>query len=238
VHKWRQNYEHFLQNARQRYTPSIDTSQRLQPYFPELEFVVRPHLFVPTPSKLLTSTGKNDTRSIAIIGAIGKHKGSQIVLDCARLAHARDYPVHFNVVGYTDINKELAKLPNVTITGAYTEDTVHTILDDLNCEIAWFPAVWPETFSYTLSIALEVGLFPVAFDMGAISSRLRKIDWGYLMPIQKMTRPSAVLSELINIEPTPVPDDLHAQIVHRYDNLLGDYYGIADAFGVPEHANS
>jgi hypothetical protein len=36
------------------------------------------------------------------------------------------------------------------------------------------PSVWPETYSYTLSIALQCGLPVLAFDIGAISKRIRE----------------------------------------------------------------
>ena len=36
-------------------------------------------------------------------------------------------------------------------------------------------ALWPETYSYTLSIALLAGLPVVAFDIGAIARRIREI---------------------------------------------------------------
>ena len=38
------------------------------------------------------------------------------------------------------------------------------------------PSVWPETYSYTLSIALQAGLPVAAFDIGAIARRIRAFE--------------------------------------------------------------
>jgi len=81
------------------------------------------------------------------------------------------------VLGYTDRDDCFRDLNNSWITGRYAEAELHDRLIDLGADIAWFPAVWPETYSFTLSAALAAGILPAAFDFGAIASRLREIGW-------------------------------------------------------------
>src|SRR2546427_7883740 len=44
----------------------------------------------------------------------------------------------------------------------------------LQPDLAWFPAQWPETYSYTLSACLAAGLPIVAPEIGAFPERDRK----------------------------------------------------------------
>ena len=46
-------------------------------------------------------------------------------------------------------------------------------------DVVWFTALWPETYSYTLSAAIEAGLPIVAPNIGAFAERLygRKNSW-------------------------------------------------------------
>ena len=52
----------------------------------------------------------------------------------------------------------------------------HPIVGDL-------PAIWPETWSFALSDALNSGLPVVAFDIGAPGERLRALGRGHLLPL-------------------------------------------------------
>ena len=55
--------------------------------------------------------------------------------------------------------------------------------------MVWLPSVWPETYSYTLSIALQAGLPVAAFDIGAIARRLREVGLGdSLLPLSMATQ--------------------------------------------------
>ncbi len=47
--------------------------------------------------------------------------------------------------------------------------------------LAWFPAQWPETYSYTLSACLRARLPVVAPDIGAFGERMRGREWTWIM---------------------------------------------------------
>lgn len=46
----------------------------------------------------------------------------------------------------------------------------------------WFPGVWPETYSYTLSIPIRLCIPCLTSDLGAIASRLHTHHWGETYP--------------------------------------------------------
>ena len=50
------------------------------------------------------------------------------------------------------------------------------------CDVLWFPGRIPETYSYTLDVALASGLPIVASDLGAVAERLRAAGRGTLLP--------------------------------------------------------
>lgn len=48
----------------------------------------------------------------------------------------------------------------------------------------WFPGVWPETYSYTLSIPVRLRIPCLSTDLGAIASRIQANHWGETYPWQ------------------------------------------------------
>jgi hypothetical protein len=49
--------------------------------------------------------------------------------------------------------------------------------------VGFLPALWPETWSYTLSQMWQAGLSVVAFDLGAQAERIRATRRGRLLPL-------------------------------------------------------
>ena len=156
-----------------------------------------------------------------MIGAIGVEKGAEVLRDCLRDADARKLPIHFYLVGFSDRDNELLRSRRITITGRYAEDEVFERLEKSNCHFAFLPSVWPETFSYTLSIALAAGLYPVCFDLGAQRERVSKEGLGHLMPLQ--FTPSEINDALLALDPPLRPKSLPDQAA-QYADIWKDYY--------------
>jgi len=126
------------------------------------------------------------------------------------------------VVGYTDRDGDLKTLGNVEITGRYVETEAVDRLISAAPDLVWFPAVWPETFSYTLSAVLTAGLFSIAFDIGAVASRIRAANAGALWPMQAMLDPSRLAERLIEepisqVRGQPDRPDYHNPLATYYD---------------------
>ena len=173
----------WLQGARRVTSPSADTAERLRRHFPALEVQVQPHAAPVAPVPLPPRTDKPGTFRVALIGAIGEHKGYRLLLQCARDARARQLPLEFVVIGYTQDDAPLLKTGKVFITGRYSEAEVPHLLRRERPDIAWSASVWPETWCYTLDYALQAELPVAAFDLGAIAERVRITAMGKLMPI-------------------------------------------------------
>ncbi|RKX41878.1 MAG: hypothetical protein DRP64_10735 [Verrucomicrobia bacterium] len=57
--------------------------------------------------------------------------------------------------------------------GPYANADVYELVEGISPDVIWFPALWPETYSYTLSIALHLGLPVVVPNIGAFVERVR-----------------------------------------------------------------
>ncbi len=187
-------FKTFFAACRHVVTPSRDTARHLAAAFPALSPTVLPHLHrggPPAPPRPLTN-------NILLLGAIGAHKGSALLLEVARLARLTHPELHFCVIGYTDIDGALLKLGNVTITGKYDPADFPSLLEESRAGIALFLHGWPETFSYTLTEAVMHGLTPLAPDIGAPADRIRASNIGALFCAP--ATPSEILSAIKDLQ--------------------------------------
>jgi glycosyltransferase involved in cell wall biosynthesis len=234
-----------LSNARKLFVPDIDGKRRLKRWFPQLTVEVRPHPEPELPAPKDTKRKKDalsripprnveGARRIAILGSIGPHKGSILIEQTAQAATERGLGIEFIIVGHTDRDKELKAIGNVIITGRFDEVDSVDLLRATNADFAWFPAVCPETYSYTLSAALKVGLQPVAFDFGAIASRLRDLQTGVLMPLELMLDPTRLADRLMALPKHKKRTLTSFEAAVYRSPILESYYGL----GRDNHARS
>jgi GT2 family glycosyltransferase len=232
VWAWRDRYARLLAGARLVFVPDDDVKARIRRYFPDAAIAVRPHPVVPR-KKTQTSrcppplAPKDNRRRVIILGAIGLAKGSKLLQDTAAAAAELQLPLEFVVIGSTDRDRELSKIGIVTVTGKYEEGAESGMLASAEADLAWFPAVWPETYSYTLSAVFEAGLFPVAFDLGAIANRIRAAGWGELLSISYMSDPPLLARRLTEIR-TPVAAARSKLCAQTYPDPHRSYYALDD----------
>jgi len=238
IEHWRERYRRFLCGARRIFAPSSDAAHRISAFFPKCseKIEIRPHpeaCLNPT-DILIGPKTREEILAVAVVGAIGPHKGSQLLLECAKDARQRDLPISFKVIGYTSVDEELQRW-GVSITGTYQNGELVRLLHEAHCPIAFFPAIWPETYSYTLSEAVRAGLFPVAFDLGAPAERIKEWGWGQLLPEALKWDAAAVNDALLSCEPIPLPDGLTGQLFcpnHHDSNLIEKYYNFGEGHPV------
>jgi GT2 family glycosyltransferase/glycosyltransferase involved in cell wall biosynthesis len=189
--------EELFAAARRVFTPSHDTALRLKEAFSEIDFEVVPHdpafplakprLKLPTPIRPLR---------VAIVGAVSIEKGADLLQSMAVDTQSRVLPIKFSVVGYSYARR--LDDSGIVETGPYeNEEEAFYVLRSLEPHIVFFPGLWPETFSYTLSIALAAGIPPVAFDIGSIAERLRIANIGAILDYRLSNDPGAVNDALL-----------------------------------------
>jgi GT2 family glycosyltransferase/2-polyprenyl-3-methyl-5-hydroxy-6-metoxy-1,4-benzoquinol methylase/glycosyltransferase involved in cell wall biosynthesis len=181
--EWRQNFSTVLNQARFVLTPSQDAGQRIRRYIPDAAIRVVPHKDLaqecvhPSPAV----TGNRPLR-IVVIGALSPIKGADIVEAVAKLAANQATPCEIHLLGYA--YRPLLTQPKacLTVHGAYEEADLDALLNWLKPDVAWFPAQWPETYSYTLSACLKAALPVVVPDIGAFAERIADRPWSWVIP--------------------------------------------------------
>ena len=165
IEAWRARFGEFLAAAARVIAPSHDVEARMHRYFPELPIVVWPH---PEPA------GKRAPPIVRVVtlGGLSPEKGLHVVADCAKDAQLRGLPLAFRVLGATA--QPIAQSPDVplTIHGSYDEAGLPALLAAERGDVLFFPAQVPETYSYTLSVALATDTPIVASAIGAFPERL------------------------------------------------------------------
>jgi glycosyltransferase involved in cell wall biosynthesis len=180
----REQSQSLLSGARQVFCPSLDVKFRMQRQLGLGNLVVRGNLEpdLPSPAAIVPDPSPS-TVGVGLIGFISRKKGMDLLLECAQAAQRDELPLRFVVIGYTENDARFSALPNVTITGRYLEGQAPQLIRDHRLQLALLPTLSPETYSFTLSIAIQSGLYPVAFDLGALSERIRVMNFGRLLPL-------------------------------------------------------
>ena len=162
---WRGAFGKLLRGADRLIAPSGDVSQRIGRYFPDVAIAVWPHPEPPPPPA-------PRVLRVVILGNLSPEKGLDVAAACALDARERRLPITFRVLGST--TEPVPQFPDapLTIHGQYEEGELARLLAAEKADVVWFPAQVPETYSYTLSVALASGLPVVASALGALPERL------------------------------------------------------------------
>jgi len=172
-----------LASARRVLTPSEDTAARIRRYFPSARPRVVPHeddTAIADPPAQVAIAGRC---RVCLVGAIGIHKGYQVLLDCARDAAERQLPLEFVVVGHTIDDSRLLATGRVFVTGEFAAEEAVELIKAQRATLAWLPSIFPETWCFTLAEAWRAGLKVAAFDIGAPAERIRRSGRGLLLPL-------------------------------------------------------
>ncbi|HWE98386.1 MAG TPA: glycosyltransferase [Caulobacteraceae bacterium] len=189
VEALRMRSAHWLAGARRVIAPSRDTADRIERYFPGLH-VERTEWEATAAMQVRAASARRGAVRVAVIGAIGDHKGYSVLLSCARDAARRALPLEFVVVGFTQDDDALLATGKVFITGAYVEGELDALLRRENPDLALFASVWPETWCFTLSHALASGVPILAFDIGAIGERVAEAAGPHRLVPHQMAPPA------------------------------------------------
>lgn len=190
VADWRQRNQRFLTGARQVLAPSHDTAQRIAAFAPSARVRVVAHTdmsaylaehpalhgSLPTPAPQPHS----GALKVVVLGALSAIKGADLLEAVAQEAARCGAAVEFHLLGYGYRHLQTQPRAQLTVHGAYEEADLPRLLQWLQPDLAWFPAQWPETYSYTLSACLQAGLPVLAPDLGAFAERLAGRQWSWL----------------------------------------------------------
>ena len=214
-----QLYKNFLNCAQKVISPSTSAAKIYQSVFPLKKLEVIPHRRHLVNIAMQEKTN-NSKLVIAIVGAIGPHKGDTVIRDLAKFIKDNNLPIELNIIGYA-ASMEIMLKNNVKISGAYIEEgEAIRKLSELKPDLIFIPSIWPETFCYVLDFALHLGIPPVVFDLGSQAERAKNLKWSTILPLSFSRDPKRLADALLKIDCDTVWNTRTKQLIHQNDQSL------------------
>ena len=195
--RWRREATSVFSAARVVTAPTRFTGETVARYSDELKVTWVPHRYLPEWPLVDSSARQGDYSVIAVVGALGREKGGELIESIAMRARDRQLPLRFVVIGDTHLRGGPQSLYEgyLYINGSYQREALPALLSRYNPRLAAFPAIWPETFCLTLSEVLRCGLPVCVPGFGALAERVRRLGGG--AEVVDWTSPDAWLDTIM-----------------------------------------
>lgn len=222
---WREQFRPLIENAARTIFPSNATKSIFDGLYRPSNPVVAPH------AALQLDTNRPPEKFVAksryvvgILGAIGREKGADLLEAIAVEANKNGAHLEFRLIGYAYRPLKLVKA-----TGPYQTKSLVDLIRKQQFDIVFFPALWPETYSYTLSYALDSGLPIVAPNLGAfperLSGRSNTMLFDHLSPADELLKKMQTFIENLS-NGVPVTAPVFANDASNPDFYMRDYMQI------------
>ena len=116
---------------------------------------------------------------IGFLGTLTQVKGGDVVNALCKNILNKELHIPITVIGPSLVPLQAA----VNVWGSYTPNDLPEIIGYQHINIILMPSIVPETFSYTISEAMKMGLPIVAFDIGAQGNRVKQYELGKVVPL-------------------------------------------------------
>jgi GT2 family glycosyltransferase/glycosyltransferase involved in cell wall biosynthesis len=237
IESWRLQHNWLFRHARRVTAPSADAAMRLSRHQRGAAVHVEPNLERVADAEPVCRPVQFARRPevsgvhVAVLGTLAVHKGYWAVRRLVERQDMNDGPVHVTLLGAVDAALPPLSSPRLVATGPYDGDgELAALLRETDPDVIWFAARWPETFSFTLSTAMETDLPIVAPRLGAFVERLEGFPRAHLYDPHLSHAAMAALLLLAagrqSTDPTPVPNIVPAAgsalvVVQRPDGRRG-----------------
>jgi GT2 family glycosyltransferase len=118
--------------------------------------------------------------NIGVIGSITFQKGAKILWDMAKIISANSKYKHVRLIIIGKIDEKY-KHSKMKILGSYERENLSYLVAKHEIDLIFIPSILGETFSYTTSEAMEMGLPIAVFDLGAQAEKIRKYKKGVVI---------------------------------------------------------
>lgn len=122
--------------------------------------------------------------NVAFIGGISDLKGAKVIKKTIEKSNDEIRWFIIGDIGEPELlcyeNERLIKL------WRYKQENLSLLLKAYQIDAIGILSIWPETFSYTLSEALGMGIPVFVTDIGALGERVRKLGVGKVIPIENI----------------------------------------------------
>jgi len=165
---WQEKYRSLIDGAKTVIFPSFAARTIFNQLYRTPNSIVAPHVEPCLNVNRKPHTfAKKRSYTIGILGAIGREKGADLLEEVGQISKSLNLPLKFKLLGYA-----YRPLKVIETSGPYKPQDLSALIQKHRLDIIFFPAQWPETYSYTLSYALDSGLPIIAPNIGAFPERL------------------------------------------------------------------
>ncbi|WP_262689468.1 glycosyltransferase [Kordiimonas aestuarii] len=218
VMDYQARYREFITGAARVFAPSDAAAERANAFLGANKCEAIPHAesmdLGPAASSKSGTPGKSRNLRLAFMGALGPHKGRAVMEDCARDGWARGLKVAYRLFGYSDTGS--GGIETLTVMGKYEDDKACAdMLRSYKPDYLMFLSIWPETYSYALSMAFRLNIPPVVLDIGAPAERIRRAGFGHVLPYEWLSQPEKINDYLLEQAPAPLSARKHAALMKQ-----------------------
>ncbi len=237
IHAWQSECEKILAMSERLIVPSSSAEKLYVQYYPELKnkMQVVEHGLNPIKFQEENSIKEKTQLHIAFIGGLSIEKGAKYAYD---LIINGSYEIQwciFGNIGYEPL--ESLEKDNLVKTGLYRREDLGELLKEHDIDIVCILPIWPETYCYTLSEALECGVPVIGSDIGAIGERIKKLKCGWLVPAETNYR--LILDKIDDIKNNPkeyaiIKRNVQNLRLKGIDEMIEEYTGVYEEFAVDQ----
>lgn len=177
VATWRALMHRLLADADRVLAPSNFVAERVLSHFPDLRITVLAH---PPRAEWLAAPVRS--ARVLLVGGLSRIKGLEVLRRCAEAARQQMLPLEFTLLGAPEAPIDETPVLPIQLRGPYDDADLPHRLALERADVLWFPGPYPETYAYTLDVALASGLPIVASARGALIERLAQHPGAHLLP--------------------------------------------------------
>lgn len=175
---WRKSWGDFFKVVDEVVCPSESAKKEILSTYRDLEIRVIEH-GIDIPRDLSKRVISRDEKfNVAFIGAIGKHKGFEILKYLSEKKRFSNIRLHlFGIAADTLKDSRIFKQH-----GRYRREELPFLMRKYKINLVCLFSLTPETYCYTLTESVACGLPVLGVDIGAIGERIKKHNLGWLIP--------------------------------------------------------
>jgi len=182
----------------------------------------------------------NRKLNIAFIGGINVEKGGRQI---AEIIKKSDLNVKWYIFGGLGCNElETLDAKNLVKTGWYKPEELPRLILENDIDLIGLLSVWPETYSYTLSEAINCNVPVIVTDIGALGERIDAINCGWKVPVNSIVDEFKRIVEQIQLNPEILLEKKifltnrnsnQSSLIKSFEQMLEEYKKIYQATEIP-----
>lgn len=184
---WRNNYRELFKVCKKIIVPHESAKEEILKTYKSIEnlIVIEHGEDVEKEYSKLSIEGDKEV-NIAFVGAIGIHKGRNILVDLVE-NEKKLGKIKIHLFGVID-NYNRKNTKHYINHGLYKREELNTLLKENNIKLVCLFSVCPETFSYTLTETVAAGIPVLGINLGAIGSRIKQNKLGWTIKYNSTTK--------------------------------------------------